>query len=140
MKKLIALSVAALFLAVTGSVFAEDQATCPAGTNLQLIGDIKTGATVFGEATPTQAGPTVTTAGAKVRRIIGRCGGTACVVGIADVDTAAAAVAADYKFEVGAPANTVFDLEFESGFQFNNGITVTDSTTNVAQVALYECR
>ena len=118
-------------------------ADCPPGQKLRLVGRIKTGATALGASMiggTGGTGPTVTTEGKDIHRIIGRCGGTACVVGIANVDEIKDAAAADYVIEPGAIANGMIDVDLTGEpLYFSAGISVSDTTGDVNNIALYAC-
>lgn len=147
MKRMLMVAAILGLLSVSGSVFAETvDVVCPENQKLRLIGRVKTGSSAgeaFGEnplGGTGGAGPTVTTQGADVKLIVGRCGGTACVVGVANTDTIGEATASDYVVEPGAAANTVFVLAFSTPLTFTQGISVQDTTGNTNNIAFYECR
>lgn len=144
MRKIV-LAFVVLTLSGSGLAFADTNVgggtgPCPEGKKLQRIGSIRTVATASFGAAATPSGTTVSTRGHSVVRIIGACGGTACVVGVYNTDTAGEAVNADAVVDPGAPANTVFDLTFEGGLYFSNGISVGETAGNASNIAFYECR
>ena len=131
-----------LLLGWTGVSFADvsTQNACPPGQILKKVGNLKTGSTVFGE-NPTPAGQLVTSEGVEVRRIIGRCGGTACVVAVIDGTVSASAAVSNYVIEVGAAASSMIDVDFSSTpLQFKTGITVHESPGNAQSLTFYSCQ
>lgn len=139
-KMLIALAILIGLSGVSLGISFADEAQCPPGQSLRLIGDIKAGATQLG-VTASSSGGTISTQGVEVRRIMVSCGGTACVqVHIVDEDTIAAAVDADYVIDPTVAANTTLTLDFmDTPLVFSKGLSVGDSQANVTAIAAYAC-
>ena len=125
-----------LFLMGQGAVQA---AECPAGTTLQVIGQVR------GQAGTSAATELVSSAGALVRASRVACGGTACRATAYDADsnsdettTGTGYVDANVKEEPGAPANESRWETYDPPLSFTNGISVHDDG-NVNGVLFYRC-